>query len=167
MPDGRKTLCALLDKYASINDSGFKISLVEAVDEWDAAIKAVGIQAAYACLADQLCKRYAEAYGEEFLFTNRCVAYEIAYHVDAYMAATGHKGYLRHISSFAFSRQALQRHCGVVDIGTEDVADWKQRLMFRYRSGVRPKYRWTERDPFFRSKTISVFGLRKFTIKLR
>lgn len=167
MTDETKALDALLDSYGSLNDSGFKISLAEAADEWDAALRAAGVENACVYLAQRLCDRYAAAHGEAYLFSNHCVANEIKYHVDAYMGATGHSGYLWHITTLPFTRRALRAHCGVIDIGTEDVVDWRQRLLFRYRAGIRPEYKGTDRDPFRRSRSFCVLGLRKLKNRRR
>lgn len=101
-------------------------------------------------MSDQLCERYRQLYGREFLFTNRCVAYEIEYHVDGFMYARGFRGYRRNITTLLFSRKDLIAHCRTIDISADDVNSWRQKTMFGYRAGVREIYRNTDKDPFDR-----------------
>ena len=149
MADARKRLDALLERYAQTDRKGFRINLEAASGEWDSAIKEAGIKAAYRHMAARLCGLYAVRFGEEYLYSDACVAYEIEYHTDAYMCALGRRGYRRNLTSFLFSRASLKRHCRVIDISVDDVYDWRQRAQFRYRRGVRERYRRTEKDPFF------------------
>ena len=69
---------------------------------------------------------------------------------DAFMTAKGYKRYSPNVTTLLFSKEELESHCKVVDISPEDVNNWKQRTMFRYRKGIRDCYRGTEKDPFRR-----------------
>lgn len=152
MTEAYQPLDALLEQYTEVNPKGFTVDLETRTDEWDRAIKAVGVRKAYDHIAAWLCGRYAERFGEEFLFSEACVCYEIEYHTDAYMCATGHRGYHRNVTSFLFSRESLKRHCRQIDISTDDVHDWKQRTQFGYKKGIRAKYRNTDKDPFYQAQ---------------
>ncbi len=143
----------LLERYTTMTEKGFRIDIASAADRWDAWGKALGLRAAYREMAARLCRRYRERYGKEFLFSERCVAEEIAYHMNAFMRVKGYPGYHRHLSTLAFSKDYLIEHCKEIDISTDDVASWKQRTMFRYRQGIREVYRGTRDDPFRRTKT--------------
>lgn len=135
--------------HTEIREDGFSIDLERARDEWNAAIRGAGRRAAYRRMAECLAGLYRERFGREFLFSEKCMAFEIQFHADAYFAVTV-GGYPRHIATLPFSGAALISHCRIIDISVEDVKSRKQRLMFGYRRGVRKQLRGTERDPFRR-----------------
>ena len=143
------TLEELTEQNTDIREDGFSIRLDKRAGDWDAAIRAAGRHSAYQRMAEQLCRLYQERFHREFLFTEKCMAFEIRFHADAYFAVTA-GGYPRHPSTLLFSRDSLISHCKEIDISENDVQSLKQRLMFGYRRGVRPCYRGTERDPFRR-----------------
>ncbi len=142
-----RTLCALTDRSAAIGEKGFALDLRAEPEAWRRAISALGRGRAYLLIAERLCSRYELRYRKPFLFSESCVAFEIAYHAEAYFWALGLGG-RRHASTLLFSREKLIAHCEVVDISTDDTASRKQRLMFSYAAGVRPRYRGTAEDPF-------------------
>lgn len=146
--DSLKKLSILTERSTQFRKDGFSINIADREQEWQDCVSACGRNKAYAEMAAQLCRHYENAYGEPFLFTEECIAWEIRYHFDAYMSARGFRGFPRHITTYAFSRESLIRHCRVIDISTDDVGNLKQRLMFGYRRGIRPLWRGTERDPF-------------------
>ena len=131
-----------------MQEDGFSIDLSSAPGRWDLCLKRLGTRAACDRMADELCRAYRERFGEPFLLTEACVSREIRYHAEAYLSVRGYRGYTRHASTLLFSREALLRHCGEVNVSLADLKDWKQRLMFRYRKGIRASCRNTERDPF-------------------
>ena len=145
------TLDILCREFAEITEAGFAIRLDQAQKEWDAAIRAAGRKEAYRRMAEWLCRAYQERFGREYLFTEKCVAFEIQFHADAYFSVTV-GGYPRHVGTLPFSGEALISHCRVIDISTEDVKSLKQRLMFGYRRGIRKCWRGTPRDPFRRMR---------------
>ena len=157
LPDGEARLPAmglisLLNTCTAVHRTGFSIDLTVLTERWDQYIKAVGVKRAYALMAAHLCEKYKAMYGREFLFSERCVAYEIEYHVDAYMWSQRFRGYYRNITTWLFKRKDLVLHCKEVDISTEDVDNLKQRLMFRYKKGIRDCYKNTPDDPFRRTR---------------
>ena len=143
-------LSALLERCTTFSPAGFSVDLAAEPDAWDGCFRALGVRPACRRMAELLCARYRERFGEEFLFSVPCVAWELRYHAAAYMAAAGFRGYARHVSTLLFPRRQLILHCKEIDISTEDVKSLRQRLMFGYRRGVRPCYRGTEKDPFRR-----------------
>ena len=143
------TLEELTEGCTEIREDGFSIRLDERAGDWDAAIRTAGRRSAYRRMAQQLCRLYRERFHRDFLFTEKCMAFEIRFHADAFFAVTV-GGYPRHPSTLLFSRASLISHCKEIDISEKDVESLKQRLMFGYRRGVRPCYRRTERDPFRR-----------------
>lgn len=148
--DSAGELSELMGRYSAIHVDGFSIDLASEPARWDRCMKQSGLKAAYARMAAYLCRIYRERFGEEFLLTESCVAREIQYHADAYLVAKGYKRYSRHVTTLLFSRAALEKHCKEVDISLRDLDNWKQRIMFRYRRGIRDCYRGTDRDPFRR-----------------
>jgi len=146
----------LLEKYTSIEEDGIIIDIKTEVDEWDKAIKRMGVKKAYMFMAEYVCGKYKDLYGKDFLFTESCVAYEIEYHVDAYMRIKGKSGYSSHFTTWFMPKDDIDVSCSSVDIFTTDVNSFAQSMMFGYRNGVRKQYRNTEEDPFFRIS--SVFG---------
>ena len=142
----------MLDTYATISEFGFSIDIESETASWDASIKKLGIQEAYDYMSDYLCQKYNDAYGEEFLFSNKCVSYEIEYHVDAYMCMMGYKGYWRNVTTLWFSDDELIAHCKSVDISTNDTGDRLQKTVFGYKKGIRDCYKYTDRDPYAKRK---------------
>jgi len=143
-------LCALLDSCTDMSPTGFSVRVALRTDEWDACLRTLGIRRACALMAVRLCERYHAVYGREFLFSERCVAYELKYHLDAYLWARGYRGYYRNITTWLFSRKKLILHCKETDISTRDIDNKKQRIMFGYKKGVREACKNTPRDPFDR-----------------
>ncbi len=146
----REELYALLDESTSMEEKGFSIDLQTREREWNRCIDRLGTRQSYRLMAERLCEEYRERYGREFLFSVPCVAYEIRFHANAFLWAKGYPGYLRNVSTWLFSRAKLILHCKEVDISTDDVQSLRQRLMFRYRRGVRTCYRGGDADPFDR-----------------
>ena len=64
------------------------------------------------------------------------------------MWAKGYPGYRRNVTTLAFDKEKLIRHCRIVNISTADVNSWRQRTVFRYKKGIRDCYRGTSADPF-------------------
>ena len=149
-PQAQQELLRLLEKNTEYKEDGFSVSLEEDAAAWDRAIRQLGRKRAYALMGEQLCREFAERNGEEFLFDSKCVAFELEFHMDIYFRTAGYRGYPLQPASLAFSREALLTHTKVVDISTSDVKDLRQRMMFRYRQGVRKPYRGTPKDPFKR-----------------
>ena len=115
----------------------FSLDLTSAPERWDAVIRRLGREEAYARLAELLCGEFRRINGREFLFSDDCVAYELGYHIDAYLWSRGFRGYPRHVTTLLFSRASHDRHCRSVEIDEKDLHDFRQRLIFRYRRGLR------------------------------
>ena len=147
-------LCELTERHTDISEKGFAVDLRGETARWSAAVRALGAKDAYALMSRTLCELYERSFGKEFLFSARCVAFEIAYHAEAYFWTRGFPGHARHLTTLLFKRWELAKHCEVVDISTDDVASRRQRLMFGYARGVRPLYRGTAEDPFERGNLI-------------
>lgn len=152
MDERKKALAEMLLENTVFYETGFSVDLKTDPDRWDALVSAVGVREACAFMAEALCRRYRTLYGREFLFSARCVDFELRYHLTAYLWAMGYPGYSRHITTYLFSREKLIRHCREIDISTGDISSLRQRVMFGYKKGVRPVYRSTSADPFRRRK---------------
>ncbi|MBR5094901.1 MAG: hypothetical protein IK095_07390 [Oscillospiraceae bacterium] len=144
----RAALYALLDAHTSFSETGFSVDIAASTDRWDACIRALGAAVTYDEMARYLCERSRELYGREFLFSDRCVANEIAYHMNAYLCVRRYPGYRRHLTTYIFAKGYLIEHCKEIDISTDDVKSWRQRTMFGYRRGIREIYKGTADDPF-------------------
>ncbi len=147
MDTGREKLEMLLKRYSRIVPDGFAVDIRDH-EAWDEVLKQTGIRSGYDFMAEWLCRAYYEKYGEEFLFHEKCVSYEIEYHIDAYMTLKGHKGYIPHVSVHLMPKGYLERNCEEINISVNDVGNVKQETMFHYRKGIREIYRNTEKDPY-------------------
>lgn len=132
-----RRLDSLLETYTTYKEGEIALLLAEAPEEWDRVIKALGRKEAYRRMADLICAGYKERFGRDFLFTEDCVAFELGYHINAYLWCLGYKGYPRHVTHLLFSRAALDRHCRSVEIAEADIHNFRQRTMFRYKKGMR------------------------------
>ena len=158
----QEELVRLVARHSALSEKGFALDLGKETEQWYHAIRALGAKEAYGLIGDVLCELYAIQYGKEYLFSRRCLAFEIAYHANAYFWTQGLRGLPRHVTTLLFLRAELERHCEIVDISTDDAAERRQRLMFGYPRGVRPCYRHTAEDPFDRSSLFKrIAGSRK------
>ena len=130
-------LDALAAKFLSVREDGIALDLSKCPEAWDAAIRPLGRKTAYARLADLVCAAYREQTGRDFFFTEACVAGELGYHLDAYLRVRGFPGYPLHPTTLLLSKQAVEAHCKTVEIDRKDLDDFRQRLIFRYRKGLR------------------------------
>ena len=147
-PEARYLLDSLVTQHTIYSEQGFSVHLEKDTEKWDLAISFLGPRRAYRLMAEHLCGVYAEKYARPYLFHEGCVAYELGYHINAYLSMLGCHGYHRHITTLIFTKKQLIDHCQSVEISTGDVHDLKQRVMFRYRTGIRPCYRRTADDPY-------------------
>lgn len=138
---------ALLAPCTRVLPEGFAVDLFLGLAAWDELVRAHGGQRLCRACAVWLCDAYQKAFGEPFLFSERCVAYELWWHLSAYRYAKG-LSRVRPFAALPFSRARLDRSCHSVEIDTNDVYRWTQRLIFRYFFGVRAVYRGTDRDPY-------------------
>ncbi|MBQ0065244.1 MAG: hypothetical protein KBT48_05725 [Firmicutes bacterium] len=140
----------LIEKNTDFTNDGFSIHFEKDTNTWHWIIQSMGTKYAYSIMADILCELFKEKYGVEFIFHEKCVAYEIAYHVNCYMDVKGYKGYTRPLSSYLLLQQTILDRCNIVDIYQADVKSFRQRVIFRYRKGIRKSLVGSERDPFRR-----------------
>lgn len=138
---------ALLLGCTKVLPEGFRIDLSLAPDRWDALSRALGSGTLSRICAETLESAYAESYHEPFLFSERCMAFEFRYHLNAYLWAKGYRR-LRHVTTLILDRARIERNCYSIEIDCGDVYRWSQRLLFRYFFGIRKGYRRTARDPY-------------------
>ena len=129
----------LIAENLTVGEGRISLDLQRDPGAWDSVIRTLGRKRAYRALAEGICARYAAERGEPFPFTEDCVAYELGYHINAYLRTQGFRGYPRHVTPLLFSRDALIRHCRTVEIDKADLNNLRQRLMFRYKKGLREK----------------------------
>ena len=136
-PRGLLRLEELVKKYGTVKPDGIALDLSKDPARWDRVIRDLGRKQAYAHIGKSLCREYRRQNGRDFLFTEECVAYEIGWHINAYLWTQGFKGYPRHVLTYAFSKEALDRHCRTVEVDEKDLHDLRQRLVFHYKKGLR------------------------------
>ena len=138
---------ALLLRCTEVLPEGFAIDLSVSPDEWNEASKALGSKRLTRLCAAVLERAYEAKFHEPFLFSASCMAFELRYHLNAYLWAKGLRR-SRHVTTLLFDRTLIERKCRSVEIDRNDVYRWSQRLMFRYFFGVRAGYRRSARDPY-------------------
>ena len=102
-------------------------------------------------LSEILCDRYAEIYGYEFLFSDKCVAIEIEKHLEGYLYMIGEGGKRNLITNIGIlwkGEEGAYRSLCSAEIATFQVLRWDQALMFNYFEGIRDIYQGTEKDPW-------------------
>lgn len=145
----RKTANELLFRCTEVKREGFCVDLSEDPDGWAALSREIGAKRLCAFAAEALSEAYAERFREAYLFSERCMTFELKYHLNAYLCVKGFRR-VRHVSTLLFSRAVLDRKCRSIEIDTGDVYRFSQRLAFRYFFGIREPYRKTCRDPYAR-----------------
>ncbi len=134
--------------HTDLRENGFSVHIEQETETWNRMMKTIGVKDAYFLIAEILCALYEEEYGQKFLFHERCVAGELAYHVNCYMSVLGYKGYPRPLTSYILPKKIILAHCDIVDIYEGDVKSLAQRILFQYRKGIRSCYVGSEKDPF-------------------
>ena len=143
----RNTAKALLFSCTEILPEGFRIDLSKDPAGWAALCRETGSKPLCAFLSEALSEAYKARFSEAFLFSERCMTFEIKYHLNAYLCVKGLR-YMRHVSTLLFPKPVLDRACRSIEIDTTDVYKLSQRLAFRYFFGIRREYRRTDRDPY-------------------
>ena len=133
--EARERLVDMTDASLTVKPGGISLDLRNDPAGWDAVMRALGRKEACRLLAERVRANYLAQTGKSFPFTEPCVAYEIGYHINAYLWSIGYRGHPRHITTRFFTRKALQRHCSTVEIDEESVRDFRQRVVFHYRKG--------------------------------
>ncbi len=143
----RNTAKALLFSCTEILPEGFRIDLSKDPAGWAALCRETGSKPLCAFLSEALSEAYKARFSEAFLFSERCMTFEIKYHLNAYLCVKGLR-HVRHVSTLLFPKTILDRVCRSIEIDTTDVYKLSQRLAFRYFFGIREAYRKTGRDPY-------------------
>ena len=132
----RDTLEQLTALHLTVSPGVLSLDLSAAPEKWETAIRTLGRKTAYERLGALVCARYQAETGQPFLFSDACVAYELGWHIDAYLW-TRDRRWPRPLLTRLFSRDALERHCRTVDIAERDLHTPHQRIIFRYKKGLR------------------------------
>lgn len=143
----KKTASELLLRCTEVLPEGFRIDLAADSEGWAAASRALGSKRLCAFVAETLKDMYREQFSETFLFSARCMAFELKYHLNAYLCVKGFR-HTRHVTTLLFRPALIERKCRSVEIDTNDVYRLTQRIAFRYFFGIDREYRRTDRDPY-------------------
>jgi hypothetical protein len=146
-PTLSETIRDLLLPSTDVKAEGFRILLSDAPQRWQSAVQTFGSRAVSDACAAELNALYRKAFSKPFLFSDRCLSFELHYHLNAYLWTIG-RGKRRHITTFVIPRKRLERACRSIEIDTTDVYYAPQRLMFRYFFGIRAEYLRTVQDPY-------------------
>ena len=138
----------LMDAHTRYVPAGFSIDLGHDTEDWDRILRAVGVKEACRRMAELACAGYEQYSGKPFLFSEDCVAYEIKYHLDAFMLTQGFGGYHRNLAAALLPRPLITSRCREIDISANDARDLKQRFIFHYKRGIRACYQNTPADPY-------------------
>lgn len=142
-----KTAKKLLLRSTEVLPEGFRIDLSERADEWAALSRELGSRRLCAFVAATLKSAYRKRFSETFLFSERCMTFELLYHLDAYLCVKGYRK-TRHATTLLLKPDLIERKCASIEIDTNDVYRLTQRLMFRYYFGIDRVFRRTARDPY-------------------
>ena len=142
-----KTAKKLLLRSTEVLPEGFRIDLSERADEWAALSRELGSRRLCAFVAETLRSMYRKRFSETFLFSVRCMTFELMYHLNAYLCVKGLRR-TRHVTTLLFSKARIERKCFSIEIDTGDVYRLSQRIAFRYFFGIDRVFRRTARDPY-------------------
>ncbi|MBQ2201217.1 MAG: hypothetical protein II412_01470 [Clostridia bacterium] len=126
---------------------GFRVDLSADPNGWVALSRKLGTRRLCAFVAETLRRMYRERFSEPFLFSARCMTFELLYHLNAYLCVKGYRK-TRHITTLLFKKDLIERKCRSIEIDTNDVYRLTQRMAFRYFFGIDGPYRRTDRDPY-------------------
>ncbi|MBR0507915.1 MAG: hypothetical protein IJJ86_04830 [Clostridia bacterium] len=143
----RKTAKNLLRDCTEILPEGFRIDLSKDPGRWDAVSRAIGTKRLCAWVSSALSDAYEARYHKPFLFSERCMTFELKYHLNAYLCVKGLRR-VRHVSTLLIPKRLLDRGCRSVELDVTDVYRLSQRFAFRYFFGVRRALKRTDRDPY-------------------
>jgi hypothetical protein len=143
----RKTAKNLLFRCTEILPEGFRIDLSAAPAEWDAVSRAIGTKRLCAWASAALSAAYETRFQKPFLFSVRCMTFELKYHLNAYLCVKGFR-HVRHVSTLLIPKRRLETACRTVELDETDVYRLSQRFAFRYFFGIRKELRRTDRDPY-------------------
>ena len=148
MKQAVETIHRLMYSHTKYVPAGFSIDLGHDTEDWHQAFMTVGVREACRHMAEHACSGYERYSGKPFLFSEACVAYEIKYHLDAFMVIQGYGGYHRNMAAMLLPKTLSRSRGREIDISANDARDFKQRYIFHYKKGIRACYRNTPTDPF-------------------
>ena len=137
----------LLLRCTEVLPEGFRVDLSVDPDGWAALSRALGSRRLCAFVAETLKTAYRKRFSEAFLFSVRCMTFELMYHLNAYLCVKGYRR-TRHVTTLLFQKDFIARKCYSVEIDKNDVYRLSQRMMFRYFFGIDRIFRRTARDPY-------------------
>ena len=142
-----KDVNELLLRCTEVLPEGFRVDLSADPDRWAAFVRAFGSKRLCAFVAETLKSMYKKQFSEAFLFSVRCMTFELRYHLNAYLCVKGYRR-MRHVTTLLFDRNLIERKCRSIEIDANDVYRLSQRIAFRYFFGIDRIFRRTARDPY-------------------
>jgi hypothetical protein len=148
-----------IGKRATISDGTISIDMDAEHETMRRITEAIGTTYMCDLISQEACEKYYATFGEEFLFSDLCVSYEIREHVYAYYWSIGEgpantiaKGYnllgVFQRQSGYFDRGDVYSATRSIDMRERDVASGMQAFIFGYKNGIRDIYIGTYRDPW-------------------
>ncbi len=137
----------LLLRCTEVLPEGFRVDLSVDPDGWAAMSRAVGSKRLCAFAAEALSSLYRAQFRKPFLFSVRCMTFELKYHLNAYLCVKGYRR-VSHVSTLLFPASLIERKCRSIEIDTGDVYRLTQRTAFRYYFGIDRAFRRTADDPY-------------------
>ena len=142
-----KDVNELLLRCTEVLPEGFRVDLSADPDRWAAFVRAFGSKRLCTFVAERLKSMYKKQFSEAFLFSVRCMTFELMYHLNAYLCVKGYRR-TRHVTTLLLKKAVIERKCFSIEIDTGDVYRLSQRMMFRYFFGIDKIFRRTARDPY-------------------
>ena len=137
----------LLLRCTEVLPEGFRVDLSADPDGWAEMTRALGSKRLCAFVAETLSDAYRTQFRTPFLFSVRCMTFELKYHLNAYLCVKGLRR-TRHVTTLLFPKDLIERKCRSIEIDTNDVYRLTQRMAFRYYFGIDRVFRRTARDPY-------------------
>lgn len=140
-----------IGKKASINKGTISIDIGSANSDLLDCYDRLGLNVTSAIITGIVSTRYEGEIGQEFLFTDECMCFEIREHIHAYLFATGQRQlganaiakayYMKQILEGKSDEEALQAIVNATtstDLREADIMDPMQKLFFGYTNSIRP-----------------------------
>ena len=138
---------------ASIEDGEIAIFLEGNEEDLLLAYDTLGIEVTSVIMALSVDRRYINEVGKEYMFTRKCMAYEIREHIHAYLYATGKRDLEPNLIASAYmqsqqgtdtseeaarnARNAVISATKEINLREADLANREQRFCFRYAQSIR------------------------------
>ena len=156
---------------ASIEDGEITIFLEGNEEDLLLAYDTLGIEVTSVIMALNVDRRYINEVGKEYMFTRKCMAYEIREHIHAYLYATGKRDLEPNLIASAYmqlqqgtdtseeaarsARNAVISATKEINLREADLAKREQCFCFRYAQSIRRSRLADARKYYKRAKAVS------------